>query len=195
MPESQVYIHPTSFVSTQAEIGRGTKIWHLVQVREGVKIGQNCIVGKDVYIDFDVEIGDNVKIQNSALIYHGAKIEDGVFIGPQVCLANDRYPRAITPEGRLKEADDWIVGPTLICYGASIGAGSIVLPDVTIGRFAMVAAGAVVTSDVRDHALVVGVPAQIVGHVCRCGKRMERRCTSFYCLDCNWSYHPQEVET
>lgn len=195
MPESQVYIHSTSVVSTQAEIGRGTKIWHLVQVREGVKIGQNCIVGKDVYIDFDVEIGDNVKIQNSALIYHGAKIEDGVFIGPQVCLANDCYPRAITPEGKLKETDDWIVGPTLICYGASIGAGSIVLPDVTIGRFAMVAAGAVVTSDVPDHALVVGVPAQIVGYVCRCGKRMERRSTSFYCLDCNWSYRPQEVET
>lgn len=195
MPQSQVYIHPTSVVSTQAVIGRGTRIWHFVQVREGVKIGQNCIVGKDVYIDFDVEIGDNVKIQNSALIYHGAKIEDGVFIGPQVCLANDRYPRAITPEGRLKENDDWIVGPTLICYGASIGAGSIILPDVTIGRFAMVAAGVVVTSDVPDHALVVGVPAQVVGYVCRCGKRMESRRTSYYCPDCIWSYRPQEVET
>lgn len=193
MVEPQVYIHPTSDVSTRASIGMGTKIWHLVHVREGVKIGQNCIVSKGVYIDFDVEIGDNVKIQNSALIYHGVKIEDGVFIGPLACLANDRYPRAITPEGRLRVADDWVVGPTLICYGASIGAGSIVLPDVTIGRFAMVAAGAVVTNDVPDHALVMGIPAQISGHVCRCGRRMIKQRASYQCAQCDWTYLPQEA--
>ena len=107
-------------------------------------IGKNCIIGKDVYIDFDVKIGDNVKIQNSALIYHGATIEDGVFIGPQVCLTNDRMPRAITSDGQLKGNDDWVVGPILVKYGASIGAGSLILPNVTIGRFSLVGAGAVV---------------------------------------------------
>jgi acetyltransferase-like isoleucine patch superfamily enzyme len=193
MSEPQVYIHPTSDVSDQAAIGPGTRIWHLVHIREGVKIGQNCIIGKDVYIDYDVEVGDNVKIQNSALIYHGAKIEDGVFIGPQACLANDQYPRAITPEGTLKSADNWVVGPTLIRYGASIGAGAIVLPDVTIGRFAMVAAGSVVTREVPDHALVLGIPAKVVGFVCRCGIRMERKGETYHCRECDWTYLPQEA--
>ena len=193
MPESQVYIHPTSDVSDKAVIGLGTRIWHLVHVREGAKIGQNCTVGKDVYVDNDVEIGDNVKIQNSALIYHGAKIEDGVFIGPQACLANDQYPRAITPEGTLKGADDWVVGPTLIRYGASIGAGAIILPKVTIGRFAMVAAGAVVAQDVPDHALAMGIPAQIAGYVCRCGRPMVNQGESYHCSECEWTYLPQEA--
>jgi len=193
MPESRVYIHPTSEVSPQAEIGLGTKIWHLVHIREGVKIGQNCIIGKNVYIDYDVKIGDKIKIQNSALIYHGAKIEDGVFIGPQACLANDRYPRAITPEGTLKGADEWVVGSTLIRYGASIGAGAIILPDVTIGRFAMVAAGAVVTQDVPDHALAMGIPAQIAGYVCRCGRPMVKQVESYHCSECDWTYFPQEA--
>ena len=192
MAVPQVRIHPTSEVSPKAVIGDGTSIWHLVQIREGVRIGKNCIVGKDVYIDFDVQIGDNVKIQNSALIYHGATIEDGVFIGPQVCLTNDLYPRAITPDGSLKGADDWVVGPTLIRYGASVGAGALILPNVTVGRFAMVAAGAVVTRDVPDHALVIGIPAKVVGYVCRCGQRMVKQGANYQCPSCDWTYSPQE---
>ncbi len=193
MPDPEVYIHPSADVSAQTTIGPGTRVWHWVQIREGVTLGKSCIVGKGVYIDFEVEIGDNVKIQNSALIYHGAKIEDGVFIGPQACLANDRYPRAITPEGTLKGAEDWVVGPTLIRYGASIGAGAIILPDVTIGRFAMVAAGSVVTRDVHDHALVLGIPAKVVGFVCRCGIQMEQKGETYHCRECDWTYSPQEA--
>lgn len=172
MSTIDVQIHPTAEVSPQAHIGAGTKIWHQAQVREGARIGQSCIIGKGVYIDFDVVIGNRVKIQNGASIYHGATIEDGVFIGPHACLANDKFPRAITPEGQLKRDTDWEVGKILIQYGASIGAGAIILPGVTVGRFAMVGAGAVVTKDVIAHGLVIGNPARLVGFVCQCGHRL-----------------------
>jgi UDP-2-acetamido-3-amino-2,3-dideoxy-glucuronate N-acetyltransferase len=188
-----VTIHPSAEVSAKAQIGSGTRIWHLVQIREGVQIGQNCIIGKDVYVDFDVKIGDNVKIQNSALIYHGATLEAGVFIGPQVCLTNDKLPRAITPDGQLKGNDDWVVGPTLIKYGASIGAGSLILPNVTVGRFALVGAGSVVTRNVPDHGLVMGAPARLVGYVCRCGRKLEQQGETWYCSTCNWKFEPKEA--
>lgn len=185
-------IHPTADVSPAAHIGAGTRIWHQVQVREGAVIGENCILGKDVYIDFEVVIGDNVKIQNGALIYHGVTLEDGVFIGPQACLTNDRVPRAITPDGRLKTAEDWEVGTIRVCYGASIGAGAVILPDVTVGRFAMVAAGAVVTRSVPDYGLVVGVPARLMGYVCPCGRRLEAADGGWHCPTCEWSFRPAD---
>lgn len=184
-----VYIHPTAEVSPQAGIGVGTHIWHQVQIREGARIGRNCILGKGVYVDFDVSIGNNVKIQNSAFIYHGVTIEDGVFIGPGVMLLNDKLPRAIKPDGSLKTDADWVVGKITVKYGASIGGGAIVLPNVTIGRFALVAAGAVVTSDVPDHGLVVGVPARLVGWVCMCARRLEQRGEDWYCPDCQTLYY------
>lgn len=167
-------IHPTAEVSAGARIGEGTHIWHQAQVREGATIGQNCILGKGVYVDFDVVVGDNVKIQNGAQVYHGVTLEDGVFVGPLACLTNDRFPRAITEDGGLKGSDDWEVGPILVRRGASIGAGAIVLPGVTIGRFALVAAGAVVTASVPDHGLVIGTPARLAGYVCACGRRVDR---------------------
>jgi acetyltransferase-like isoleucine patch superfamily enzyme len=168
-------IHPSAEVSPEAQIGEGTKIWHQAQVREGAKVGRNCIIGKGVYIDFDVVIGDNVKIQNYASIYHGATIEDGVFIGPYACLTNDKIPRAITPDGKLKGDADWEVRKILVKYGASVGAGAVILPNVVIGCFAMVGAGAVVTRDVPDHGLVVGNPARLVGYVCKCGRKLVER--------------------
>jgi UDP-2-acetamido-3-amino-2,3-dideoxy-glucuronate N-acetyltransferase len=192
MSSDKITIHSTAEVSPEAQIGSGTRIWNFVQIREGVNIGKNCIIGKDVYVDFDVKIGDNVKIQNSALIYHGATLEDGVFIGPQVCLTNDRLPRAITSGGVLKGNDDWVVGPILIKYGASIGAGTLILPDVIVGRFALVGAGAVVTRDVPDHGLVVGVPARLVGYVCDCGKKMVQQENIWYCSACDWKFVPEE---
>lgn len=190
MIENDLTIHSTAEVSLDAQIGSGTRIWHFVHIREGVVIGENCIVGKDVYVDFGVKIGNNVKIQNSALIYHGVTLEDGVFIGPQVCLTNDRTPRAITSGGCLKGNDDWDVGPILVKYGASIGAGSVILPNVTIGQFSLVGAGAVVTRDVPDHGLVVGNPARLVGYVCCCGRKMERQGTAWHCPACNWTLKP-----
>ncbi len=173
MSTSQVHIHPTADVSPLARIGEGTKIWHQAQIRESAQIGESCIIGKGVYIDFEVVIGSRVKIQNGASIYHGVTVEDGVFIGPHACLTNDKLPRAITPAGELKRDADWEVGKILIQYGASIGAGAIILPGVTIGRFAVVGAGAVVTKDVASHGLVVGNPARLMGFVCMCGHRLE----------------------
>jgi UDP-2-acetamido-3-amino-2,3-dideoxy-glucuronate N-acetyltransferase len=193
MENTKSLIHPTAEVSLQAQIGLGTKIWHQAQVREGSVIGNNCILGKDAYIDIDVVIGNNVKIQNGALIYHGVTIEDGVFIGPHACLTNDRYPRAINTEGDLKTDNDWLVEPILVGYGASIGAGAIVIAGVNVGRFAMVAAGAVVTRDVPDHGLVMGIPAYLVGYVCHCGQRLGLNKGSWQCPKCKWSLE-QESE-
>jgi UDP-2-acetamido-3-amino-2,3-dideoxy-glucuronate N-acetyltransferase len=167
-----IRIHPTADVSPKAIIGEGTAIWHQCQVREGVHLGQECILGKNVYVDFDVQIGNRVKIQNNCSVYHGATIEDGVFLGPHVVLTNDLYPRAINPDGTLKGADDWDISPIRIGYGAAVGARSVVLPGVTIGRFAMIGAGSVVTRDVPAHGLVVGAPARLIGYVCACGHRL-----------------------
>ena len=168
-------IHPSADVAPSAVIGEGTNIWHQAQVREAAQLGRNCIVGKGAYIDTGVIIGDNVKIQNGAFIYQGVTVEDGVFIGPRACFTNDMFPRAITPEGALKTDADWQVSQTLVRYGASIGAGAVVLPDLSIGRFALVGAGAVVTRSVPDHGLVVGNPARLIGFACRCGQRLHQR--------------------
>ena len=165
-----VRIHPTADVAPDAEIGDGTSIWNQSQVRERARIGAGCIIGKNVYVDVEVVIGSNVKIQNNASVYHGVTIEDGVFVGPHVCFTNDRVPRAVNPDGSLKLDDDWEVVPILVRRGAAIGANSTILPGVTIGRWAMVGAGSVVTRSVDDHALVVGNPAHRLGSVCICGE-------------------------
>jgi UDP-2-acetamido-3-amino-2,3-dideoxy-glucuronate N-acetyltransferase len=160
-----IKIHPNAEVSPEAEIGDGSIIWRNVQIREQTRLGRKCIIGQSAYIDFAVVIGDNVKIQNNASLYHGLELEDGVFVGPHVIFTNDRIPRAINPDGSLKSADDWTVGRTRVCYGAAIGAGAVIITGVTIGRWAMVGSGAVVTKDVPDHALVVGSPARILGYI------------------------------
>jgi len=167
---SSVRIHPTADVSPEAVIGTGTSIWNQAQIRERARIGSDCVIGKNVYVDFDVVVGNRVKIQNNASLFHGVTVEDGVFIGPHVCLTNDRLPRAVTPEGDLKTDDDWEVGPIRIRTGASLGAGSVVVPGVTVGRWALVGAGSVVTRDVADYSLVVGNPARPIGHACPCGE-------------------------
>lgn len=172
-----IFIHKTAEVSPRAVIGEGTRIWQQAQLREGSRVGRHCIIGKGVYIDFNVVVGDNVKIQNGCQLFHGASIEDGVFLGPMVVLTNDKSPRAINLDGTLKTDQDWAVGRILIKRGASLGAGTVVLPNVTIGSFAMVGAGAVVSKDVPDHALVVGTPARLVGFVCFCGTKLTKGST------------------
>ncbi|GER81466.1 N-acetyltransferase [Thermogemmatispora aurantia] len=170
--EKDIFIHPTADVSPEAQIGTGTRIWGLAQVREGAVIGEECILGRGVYIDARVRIGARVKIQNYVSVFEGVTIEDGVFIGPHVCFTNDLLPRAITPDGHLKRAQDWQITPTLVRYGASLGARTVVVCGVTIGEFALVGAGSVVTRDVPAHALVYGNPARQHGYVCRCARRL-----------------------
>jgi len=171
---NMIRIHPTADVSPEAQIGEGTFIWHQAQVRPGASIGRGCIVGKGSYIDSEVQIGDNVKIQNYVSIYHGVTIKDGVFVGPHVCFTNDKRPRAINPDGSLKRADDWVLGETLVQKGAAIGANSTIVCGITIGQWAMVGSGSVVTRDVPDYGLVWGNPAWLRGFVCPCGEYLQK---------------------
>jgi UDP-2-acetamido-3-amino-2,3-dideoxy-glucuronate N-acetyltransferase len=169
---STVRIHKTADVSPQAVIGEGTSIWNNAQVRENARIGNRCIIGKDVYIDFDVTIGDHCKLQNGVYVYHPAIIESGVFLGPGVIITNDKKPRAVKPDMTLKGMDDWIASPVRIEQGAAIGAGSLILPGVNIGKWAMVGSGSVVTRNVPDYGLVIGNPARLIGYACPCGERL-----------------------
>jgi UDP-2-acetamido-3-amino-2,3-dideoxy-glucuronate N-acetyltransferase len=173
--DNKVYIHPTADVSPKATLGEGTRVWHEAQVREGAVIGRNCILGKGVYVDFAVRIGDNVKIQNRSSVYHGVELESGVFVGPHVVFTNDLLPRAVNPDGALKSDSDWEEGRILVKEGASLGAGAIIVTGVTVGRWAMVGAGAVVTRDVPDYGLVYGNPAKLRGWVCPCGHKLAQQ--------------------
>lgn len=172
MTNISFYIHPTAEVSPDAHIGAGTRIWRQAHVREHAEIGENCNIGKGVYVGEHVRIGSNVKIQNHVSVFEGVTLEDGVFVGPHVCFTNDLLPRAITPDGKLKSMDDWVITPTLVKYGASIGAGSIIICGIAIGEFALIGAGAVVTHNVPPHALVFGNPARQHGYVCYCARRL-----------------------
>ena len=165
-------IHPTAEVSAHATIGAGTRIWNNVQVREGAHIGSECVLSKDVYIDVGVLIGNRVKIQNGVSVYHGVTLEDGVLCGPHCVFTNDRLPRAIKPDGTPQQTNDWVLVPTLVKTGASIGAGAVIVCGVTLGRWSMVGAGAVVTHDVPAHGLVYGNPARLYGFVCSCGNHL-----------------------
>lgn len=156
-------------VDPGAVVGEGTRIWHLAQIREGAQIGKNCVIGRGAYIGQGVKMGANCKVQNYALVYDPAVLEDGVFIGPAAVLTNDQYPRAISPDGSQRGADDWDEVGVTVRRGASIGAKSVCVAPVTIGAWALVAAGSVVIRDVPDFALVAGSPARRIGWVGRFG--------------------------
>lgn len=180
-------IHETAEVSSRAHVGEGTSIWHHTQIRENTKIGKNCIFGKNVYVDKNVIIGNNVKVQNNSSIYDGVTIQDGVFVGPHVSFVNDRLPRAINPDGTLKTQSDWKIEKTLVKKGASIGTKSVIMCGLTIGEFAMIGAGSVVTRDVPAYGLVFGNPAKVVGNVCKCGFKVtgaDNKLMFTYCPNC-----------
>lgn len=160
------YVHESSYIDEEVVIGAGTKIWHFCHIQSGAVIGKECSLGQNVNISQNVRIGNQVKIQNNVSVYEGVEIEDGVFLGPSCVFTNDLTPRARYPKGRQGYKK------TLVKEGASIGANATIVCGHIIGRFAMIAAGAVVTKDVPDYCLVAGNPACIIGYVDEMGNRV-----------------------
>lgn len=166
MEEKKYFVHPSSYIDDNVTIGDGTKIWHFCHVQSGASIGCDCSLGQNVNVGNNVRVGNGVRIQNNVSLYEGVEIEDNVFCGPSVVFTNVKTPRAHFPaRGNYVR--------TLIREGASLGANSTVTCGHTVGRSAMIAAGAVVTKDVKDYALVAGVPARQIGWVCECGRRLD----------------------
>lgn len=159
------YAHPSAIIDDGAEVGQGTKIWHFSHVLGGVNIGRDCVLGQNVMVGPDVDIGDGCKIQNNVSLYKGITLEEDVFCGPSCVFTNVTTPRAF-----VNRKDEF--AQTRVRRGASIGANATIICGVTIGRYALIGAGAVVTHDVLDHALVLGVPARPIGWVSRSGDRM-----------------------
>jgi acetyltransferase-like isoleucine patch superfamily enzyme len=161
----KVFIHPSAHVDSNAKIGEGTKIWINAQIRENSSIGKNCIISKDTYIDTKVTIGNRCKIQNGVSIYQGVSLEDDIFVGPNATFTNDKVPRAFD--------ENWQITPTVIKKGASIGANATIVCGVTIGEYAMVAAGSVVTKDVEPFTLVMGNPAKFYSYIDKMGNKIK----------------------
>ena len=162
----EYYVHPSSYVDEGAIIGEGTKVWHFCHVQKGAVIGKCCSLGQNVNIGPGVVIGDGVRIQNNVSVYEGVTLEDNVFCGPSCVFTNVNTPRAHFPTHGVYAA-------TRICEGASLGANCTVVCGHTVGRSALIAAGAVVTRNVKDYALMAGVPARRIGWVCECGQRLD----------------------
>lgn len=168
-------------VSVKANVHETASVWHLSQIREGAVIARDVVIGRGVYVGPGVAIGENCKIQNYALIYEPAVIHPGVFIGPGATLTNDRVPRAVTVDGHVKTASHWHPVGVIVLEGASIGANATCVAPLRIGRWAMVAAGSVVTRDVQDFELVAGVPARHIGWVGKSGDRLVQDETGWFC--------------
>jgi acetyltransferase-like isoleucine patch superfamily enzyme len=162
MIHQTAYIHPLANVEDGACVGANTRVWQFATVRRGAVVGADCVIGQGAFVDTDVQVGDRCKLENYVSAHRGARVEDNVFLGPGVILTNDHWPRATTPEGELKTECDWKCEPVTVSRGASVGAGSILMPGVSIGSRAMVGAGSIVTRDVEPQMVVVGSPARVI---------------------------------
>lgn len=176
---SDYFVHPTSVVDDDVEIGEGTKIWHFSHIQSGARIGKHCSLGQNVNVSNNVTIGDGCKLQNNVSLYEGLEAENDVFFGPSCVFTNDLTPRAKYPKGHAAYVH------TLIKEGATIGANATVVCGHTIGRWAMIGAGAVVTSNVPAHALMLGIPARRAGWACKCGELLKEGLT---CKKCERQY-------
>ena len=196
------FVHPTSIIDDNVEIGEGTKIWHFCHIQSGAKIGQNCSFGQNVNISNNVKVGNGVKVQNNVSVYEGVELRDFVFCGPSCVFTNDLTPRAKYPKGRSGYKK------TIVEEGASIGANATIVCGHTIGKYALIGAGAVVTTDVLPHALMIGIPAQRKGWVCECGQVLSKKQdipelvdnmivtgTYYQCRDCQRKYILKDEKT
>ena len=181
------FVHESSYVDESVEIGEGTKIWHFCHIQSGARIGKRCSLGQNVNVSNHVSIGDGCKLQNNVSLYEGVELEDFVFCGPSCVFTNDLTPRAKYPKGSAGYKR------TLVKEGASIGANATIVCGHTVGKWALIGAGAVVASDVSDHALMLGVPAKRKGWVCECGQILQRSgITYLSCPDCGRKYKETE---
>ncbi len=176
---NKFFVHETSIIDEPVDIGEGTKIWHFSHIHSGARIGRNCSFGQNVNISNNVKIGDGCKVQNNVSIYEGVELEDYVFCGPSMVFTNDLTPRAKYPKGREGYKK------TVLHTGSTIGANATIVCGHNIGYWAMIAAGAVVTKDVQDYALMAGVPAKQIGWVCECGEVLDE---DLKCLKCSRMY-------
>ena len=179
---SEYYVHPSSVVDEGVTIGEGTRIWHFCHIQKGAVIGKRCSLGQNVNVSNNVTIGDGCKLQNNVSVYEGVELEDYVFCGPSCVFTNDLTPRSKYPKGSAGYKK------TLIREGASIGANATIVCGHTVGRWALIGAGAVVASNVPDHALMLGVPAKLAGYVCECGARISFENGRAVCADCGRVY-------
>lgn len=179
---NRYFVHESAYIDENVIIGDGTKIWHFCHVQKGAVIGQNCSLGQNVNISNNVTVGNGCKIQNNVSLYEGVELEDYVFCGPSCVFTNDLTPRSKYPKGSIGYQK------TLIKYGASVGANATIVCGNTVGRWALIGSGAVVTGNVPDYALMLGVPARQAGWVCECGQVLN---PDFTCPDCTRAYQPQ----
>ncbi|UCC12280.1 MAG: Gfo/Idh/MocA family oxidoreductase [candidate division WOR-3 bacterium] len=187
---NNVFVHPTASVDKDARIGAGTKIWHHSQVLGGAQIGENCVIGHNCFVGGRARLGNGVKLETNIDVWDLVTLEDHVFVGPSVVFTNDLNPRSQYPKKKYPQYGKWI--PTVVKQGASIGANATIVCGITIGRHAMIGAGAVVTRDVPDYAIVVGTPAQVVGWMCECGGKLTFKEENSTCSQCDRQYRKKE---
>lgn len=171
----EYFVHESSYIDDNVTIGEGTKIWHFSHIQNGAVIGKNCSFGQNVNVSNNVKVGNGVKVQNNVSIYEGVELEDYVFCGPSMVFTNDLTPRAKYPKGSSGYKK------TLLKEGATVGANATIVCGHTIGKWAMIAAGAVVTKDVPDYALMAGIPAKQIGWVCECGEVLHNKLSCKMC--------------